>query len=248
MGVVHDPEEIAERVDRGGGDEAMATVLGRLQLGGAHADGLGTGDVVAVDDAELALATPNSISRTPTTLPSGSSTMAASPPPTSLTSCWVRQPASTAGAGSPRRRRRGSSRRDRSRSCAVRVEADLLVATRKPVAEARRRTAPRPGRSLQRLGGRQVPDRDDDGLDALGHGCSAVAALEHVGLADELGLARLGDGLREWAWWPWWPPAWVCAAGRASPGLAGPTSVPARNAPRVLPRSRGATGDATGLG
>src|SRR5262245_32528965 len=78
MRVVHDPEEIAERVDRGGGDEATAAVLGRLQLRGAHADGVGehgvdvidvpiddnpgpafvalrAGDVLAVDDAELAL-------------------------------------------------------------------------------------------------------------------------------------------------------------------------------------------------
>ena len=78
MGVVHDPEEVAEGVNRGGGDEAMATVLGRLELGGAYADGLGehgvdvldmpvgddpgpatmalgAGDVLAVDDPELGL-------------------------------------------------------------------------------------------------------------------------------------------------------------------------------------------------
>jgi hypothetical protein len=49
MGVAHEPEEVAERVDRGGGDEALATVLGRLELGCAHADGLGEHGVDVVD-------------------------------------------------------------------------------------------------------------------------------------------------------------------------------------------------------
>jgi len=75
--------------------------------------------------------------RNPRTLPSVSSTMAASPPPpTFLTSCLVRHPAATAWRRLAARRRHGSSRRDRSchgcgrsgqgRSRGHRPEAELV--------------------------------------------------------------------------------------------------------------------------
>ena len=40
MRVVHDAQEVAKRVHQRGGDKAIATVLGRLQLCSAHGNGL----------------------------------------------------------------------------------------------------------------------------------------------------------------------------------------------------------------
>jgi hypothetical protein len=76
------PEDVAEGVDRGGGYEALAAVLGRFQLHGAHADSLRehcvdiidvpihhdpgsalvalrAGDVLAINDPELVLVSPS---------------------------------------------------------------------------------------------------------------------------------------------------------------------------------------------
>ena len=77
MRVIHDAEDVAERVDDGGGDKPRAMVLGRLKLGRAHREqavergrhivdvpvhdhtgrpGRRTGRcVAAIDDAQLVL-------------------------------------------------------------------------------------------------------------------------------------------------------------------------------------------------
>ena len=49
MRVVHDAQDVAERVHHRGGDKAIATVLGRLQLCRPHRNGLPKLDLDVID-------------------------------------------------------------------------------------------------------------------------------------------------------------------------------------------------------
>src|SRR4029453_17070979 len=214
---------------------APTVTAARANRAGALRDFLPAGSVsFATSSQSIRLATPNFyLWRNPTTLPSGSSTMAARPPPPpSLPSRWVRPPAAPArralpagvGAAAPGEGGRPSpaaffdvlwvppagvdglaqARRDvvdvavadgtgHAVVVAVRVEADLLVPD--PEADVVGLVGVRlhaQDGPVERLCSGQVPDRDDDGLDAVGHDCLLIGVDLEVTASPWPGWAHIG--------------------------------------------------------